>query len=528
MAKANAAKRRTLEAAAASIIEDVQDHVDTAKATEGVGKGQQDPSSALREEAADPHSVTQDTRGKSVVKSEAEEESTESALESAEGAQEVKNADTGPGWRHIGRVPGAPAPTEGDPSSRRPLQLPTEVCERIIDWLWDSTWMLQRCALVCKAWTPRCRYHMQRHVFLYNRSHVQGHARRARAQPNLPQQASGGPFRSWAHSPSWARAGCHRLVVHGAIWKPSDFPPLIFFYLSAFSSLTALRLSDVTFPKVREFGRLVCALPSLVRLRCENLLFTSTAPCASLATTRSPPSVRLTDLAIFSVKETASNVEANKSLVEHLCAAGVVAHLQRFDLSVCASSDSKYLDVYREPLHKLLKQCGRSLHHLKLSLDARPDKDVEADAISDTIVSVFDLVHFGSLETVVLKALNFEMVGYAWMRRILEPYVSKNLREVSIVVDRPRYSENAKKNLQRTVSALGEDMCRQLNELFSNKDYEKLHHVDFVFSTDPTRVIPDATRWSSLLKAEMPKLNERGVLRTRVDVFIGLFDENYY
>ncbi|PCH36809.1 hypothetical protein WOLCODRAFT_28762, partial [Wolfiporia cocos MD-104 SS10] len=61
-------------------------------------------------------------------------------------------------------------------------------------------------------------------------------------------------------------------------------------------------------------------------------------------------------------------------------------------------------------------------------------------------------------------------------------------------------------------------MCPQLNELFSDKDHEKLRHVDFVFWTDPGEAIPDATRWSNLLKAEMPKLDERGVLRTRVDV----------
>ncbi|PCH36820.1 hypothetical protein WOLCODRAFT_28770 [Wolfiporia cocos MD-104 SS10] len=139
---------------------------------------------------------------------------------------------------------------------------------------------------------------------------------------------------------------------------------------------------------------------------------------------------------------------------------------------------------------------------------------------------VFGLAQCNSLETVTLQALNFERVGYAWMRRILESNVSKNLREVSIIVDRPYYNQNAKKNLQMTVSALRKDMCPQLNELFSNKKYEKLHHVDFVLQTSPDEAIPDAFRWSTLLKAEMPKLVERGVLRTRVDVFLDLWNED--
>ncbi|PCH39155.1 hypothetical protein WOLCODRAFT_158691 [Wolfiporia cocos MD-104 SS10] len=265
------------------------------------------------------------------------------------------DANTEPGWRHIGRVPGGP--TASNPFSRRPLQLPTEVGERIIDWRWDNVWMLQICSLVCKAWTPRCWYWMQRNVTLiWGQSQVQGYARRARAQPDLLQQAISvcviGPVKKADERTTIPHLGTlammsagklplvWRLDINYAIWKPSDLHPL---HLSAFSCLTALHLNDLTFPKVREFGRLVCALPSLVRLRCQNVLFTSTVSCPSLAATRHPPTVRLTDLVIFSTDETSSNVEANRVLIEHLCAAGVVADIQKFNFDAWASSDSKYL-----------------------------------------------------------------------------------------------------------------------------------------------------------------------------------------
>ncbi|PCH35613.1 hypothetical protein WOLCODRAFT_28014 [Wolfiporia cocos MD-104 SS10] len=95
-------------------------------------------------------------------------------------------------------------------------------------------------------------------------------------------------------------------------------------------------------------------------------------------------------------------------------------------------------------------------------------------------------------------------------------------------MDEPEYSQNAEENLQETVSALRKDVCPHLNELLSNQDYEKLCNIDFVIWTRPDEVMPDAARWRTLLEAEMPKLYERGVLRTRVDVQLGLWNEDYF
>ncbi|PCH36802.1 hypothetical protein WOLCODRAFT_157489 [Wolfiporia cocos MD-104 SS10] len=480
VAKANAAKRRTPEAASAPVRDDGQDYVHAIEATEGGGEVRSDPSSALQGEAQNLRAVEQTTRENSAVKSGAEGESAprrESTLERVGEAQEVRNTEFG--WRHIGRVPGAPDPAESDPSSKRPLQLPTEVCERM-----DAEMSVPDAATrhsVGSERRPRTCEASAGTATSPPASEIGGRAgwseaRRAGAYP--------APGHDGRRQAATRVASCHQ----GAIWKPGDFHPLVFVRLSAFSSVTALRLSDVTFLKVREFGRLVCALPSLIRLRCENVLFTSTAPCASLAITRCPPSVRLTDLVILSDGETSSNVEANTALIGHLCTAGVAIDLQRFEFYAEAFSDSKYLEVYRESLHELFKQCSRSLRNVNLSPNLCRGKDRQTDAISDTIV------------------------GYVWMRCIIESNVSKNLREVPIVMHRPKYGQNAQENLQRTVSALRKDMYLQLNELFSNKDYEKLRQVDFVFRTHPDRVIPDATRWSTLLKAEMLRLDERGVL----------------
>ncbi|PCH35542.1 hypothetical protein WOLCODRAFT_27963 [Wolfiporia cocos MD-104 SS10] len=112
------------------------------------------------------------------------------------------------------------------------------------------------------------------------------------------------------------------------------------------------------------------------------------------------------------------------------------------------------------------------------------------------------------------------------MRSILESIVSKQLHEVSIIICEPLYSQNAEEHLQKTVSALRKDICPHLNKLLSNQDYKKLCRIDLVLWTHQNGVMPEATRWRSLLEAEMPELYERRVLRTRVDVALRLPSED--
>ncbi|PCH38522.1 hypothetical protein WOLCODRAFT_149459 [Wolfiporia cocos MD-104 SS10] len=457
MAKANAAKQRAPEAA--SVPE----------------RGEEVQSGPLQKEAQDPRVVEQTMRENSAAQGESAPRG-ESTLERAVEARK-------PGWRHIGRVPGAPDPTLTE--TRRPPQLPTEVCERIIEWMWNDTGMLRRCALVCRAWTPR---------------DMPGEGGHSHNPPAGAHSASG--LMGAAKLPvAW------HLAIQDATWRPGDFHPHVFFHLSAFSSVTALWLFRVTFPKVREFGRLVCALPSLARLRCADVLFTSTAPYARLAITQHLPSVRLADLQISS-----SDVEATKALLEHLCAAGVVADLQNFELASLVSSDNKYLDDYREPLHELLKQCGQSLRSIRANLDLHQGKDLQADAISDTISSVFDLTLWQSGES------DFEILAFRGGRICLDAPHSRI---------QPGYSSNIESNLQAIKDAFRNDLCPQLDELFSQKVYENLRLVDFVFLAYQGQAIPDATRWSTLIRDEMPKLDKRGIIQTRLDVILGIFHEYF-
>jgi len=56
-------------------------------------------------------------------------------------------------------------------------------------------------------------------------------------------------------------------------WVPGEMHMDVFLHLSAFVSITHLRLRDVTFPSVQTFGRLVSAFPSVTNLECKMVKF---------------------------------------------------------------------------------------------------------------------------------------------------------------------------------------------------------------------------------------------------------------
>jgi len=75
-------------------------------------------------------------------------------------------------------------------STRRP-RLPTETCEHIIDfcaydsWLYCRPQTLRACALTCRAWLPRSRFHLYRGISLCNASHYHNFLSTVKANPLL-------------------------------------------------------------------------------------------------------------------------------------------------------------------------------------------------------------------------------------------------------------------------------------------------------------------------------------------------------
>ena len=58
------------------------------------------------------------------------------------------------------------------PQSARP-DLPLEMSDHIIDFLWDDVAALKSCTLTCKTWYPASRYHLRRHLVVRSASELQ-------------------------------------------------------------------------------------------------------------------------------------------------------------------------------------------------------------------------------------------------------------------------------------------------------------------------------------------------------------------
>ena len=157
-------------------------------------------------------------------------------------------------------------------------ELPLDVYELIIDFVWPDREALLACALTCRAWYARSRSNLFYRVELYNLNQLSqfsaqlaadkriGHAlRELYVTPYHAQSQLLGEF-------PFALAGQLPAVSRLRIDIRRDFYPYIHpeFYssLSRFASVTTLELWRVQFPTLGDFAALVCALPGLRSLAC--------------------------------------------------------------------------------------------------------------------------------------------------------------------------------------------------------------------------------------------------------------------
>lgn len=67
----------------------------------------------------------------------------------------------------------------------RSPRLPSETCDHILDCLWDDRGTLIACSRTCRAWLPRCRFHLFRTVTLKNTPGYKGFERLLKKSPNV-------------------------------------------------------------------------------------------------------------------------------------------------------------------------------------------------------------------------------------------------------------------------------------------------------------------------------------------------------
>jgi len=137
-------------------------------------------------------------------------------------------------------------------------QLPPELTDRIIDFLWDDPAALHSCSLTARSWLSSSRFHLFSTLRIVNR---RAYDRLAHLVINLPHMRHSVPTVFASRMP-----GLQTIRIVSADWHASPPHGTFFMMLSHFASVTQVEFDTCAFRNFNDFQRVVCAFPRLVHL----------------------------------------------------------------------------------------------------------------------------------------------------------------------------------------------------------------------------------------------------------------------
>lgn len=260
--------------------------------------------------------------------------------------------------------------------------IPVEVWERVIDELSIHLTTLWSCALVCKAWQARSRFHLISRVTLTNRQQIYRLARLLDEHPELrtrvqtvhlrPEMLAGPMMHLTGFASMLAKKlpAVTSLWLFHSKWMPNTAQNNTFLHLSSFSSLLELSLRGVTFSSPLILARLICSFPNLgsvqlVEISVQNRVF----DLLQLPTTLPP---------VRKIKLDGPSEDIADLLALHL---GVAAGVEQFfggwaDFKEDVLSDSAIMTI--------LRASGPTLQQVSLRLWGTPKTAAEQTEYADT------------------------------------------------------------------------------------------------------------------------------------------------
>jgi len=405
-------------------------------------------------------------------------------------------------WSIVRRHPARPSTDrykEPSHTSSKLPELPIEIWEMVIDHLWNDPGSLAVCALVCKSWSFRCLFHLRGKLLVRDRNVVVQAAKRLRAGlweaetiEEVTIRSDGPGHQAIPQLVTFAAIFARRLTClqeltiewatleTSATWMHAD----VFLHLSAFTSITRLRLNHVVFPTVAVFGRLIFALSNLTYLRCVEVGFDNGGFRAASFPRRPHPKLAYLSLA--------TNLpHALHDVVEFLVVTDIASTLKEIrlgdpSLPIQAHSARAYI------LPSLLCAASTSLHQLNVYLSgdhakrlscALPDGLEPASTLHDLLVQV--------------------------------PNTGEKLHEVCIVVD---VLDNSGETIIQSLleRELDSQQCSLIDDAFSSPKFSSLERVVFQIRCYLRYALPEESEWRQRLSSRLPKLSATGVLRTSI------------
>ncbi|KAI0918040.1 hypothetical protein AcW1_007019 [Taiwanofungus camphoratus] len=370
--------------------------------------------------------------------------------------------------------------------------LPIELCEHVIDFLWQDRRALLACALTCRAWLNTSRYHLYgaHHILIRDLSELGLFSRQVIAEP-----LEGERVRALTVSPAQSRShilisfpfmlarklpGLDCLNIIAAHDDPClifpSVPPVSSMAISEFTSITKLRMSHTMFSTLTDFGRLICALPNISALTCWKVSWASVGLHPhTFIRSRFYPKLKKIYL---------NDIRLSSDIVDWLLTATSTASMETIHLHRVRSDDMTQVS-------QLLKAAGTSLFDLALSRD-KNDSDGPA---YDEILNNLSLVHNPSLHSIQLRFSD----GRHWASKILLQVTSTRLSQISFYV--PSSIDDSK---------LDHFCCGSIDEILAGSRFANLQKLVFEYHN----ITPDQLTWlRSEIPLRFPFSHSRGIIR---------------
>ncbi|CCL98465.1 uncharacterized protein FIBRA_00463 [Fibroporia radiculosa] len=411
------------------------------------------------------------------------------------------------------------------------VHLPIELWEKVFDLLAEDGRLhaLTHCALTCKAWTARCRWHLSRHIILRDKKQahrvvkaIQSRHSRVNASEavTLTQPFAFSTGRKLPQVDSLTIGD--NAIDLGSVWHANSMHVDAFTHFRVtFESLTRLTLVKVEFPSAIVFGRLICSFPHLTSLTCHSLKLKTTAFVQGRVLP--PNGFALTRVDLHNADD----------VVEFLVVSLISAAFQhvRWVDPRCLVVDPTR-NVSTNGLQRLLRSAGTSLRAVDLTYGLLSD----GDAKGQLQLAELDLKTNVGLEAISLAIYQPRADVDVWTESWSQLYIvmstgvsALKLRQVTIsfvsgmVYARP---DNLWQHRLQELQAMPDLVYAKFDQLFSKSDFPRLKMVLFrVHEHDGYRLrlrrsamedVPHEDQWRHALACRFPTLVRRDLLRTSV------------
>lgn len=371
-----------------------------------------------------------------------------------------------------------PSPTAVDTSS--PI-FPIEVFEHIIDeccigegegWydresIRDDQETLLACALTCKAWLPRSRFHILRRVAFSDTSQVFKFAHLLDAHPDMANLVQclnvyeeraypGRAGHTW-HVFAFLMMLTRRMpVLRSLVFEGTDIHNISFDHrsiicISAFPAITSLSLSNAKFASVAHLGRLILSIPALRSLACSEVRFRK----QGFDVCDLPPQANRLRLTSITLQDC-----PNEDVVNLLLATSTGEHFESLDVDLFAA----YYGGSR-----LLRHSGQGLRTLRMYADAESIKDMTQQ------LSPCDLSHNINLKELIIDD-TASVPASVWIPNLLRTVATSAMQEVTVNFVKARWmaSYSPEWKILPPYILLSEDDCAAIDGALSRSKFARL------------------------------------------------------